>query len=123
MGAINESRSSPTRSVNYNKSLSPEEQLRKRKNSQKTRKRNARRDKRKRCGSYLLLYILIVIFLIGVTLVLSFTVFFDIKEISVNNLTVYTSEEAINACGISKGQNLLLADTEQIEKNLTSKLP
>lgn len=80
-------------------------------------KHKARR--RKRIISFFILGLLIVI--VGV--VLSLTVFFHITEIVVENSTVYSDSDIVEASGIQLQSNIFLIDAKQAASSVEKTLP
>jgi len=80
-------------------------------------KHKARR--RKRIATLIVLALLIVV--VGV--VLSFTVFFHITEIAVENSTVYSDGDIIEASGIKLQDNMFLTDAKQAASDIEKALP
>lgn len=74
-------------------------------------------------GSYLMLWICVLMLIMCVLAILSFTVFFKIKTITVEGKSDYTAQEIINASGLEKDMNLLLVSTDDINRNITQTLP
>lgn len=77
---------------------------------------------KKKSGRYTLYYVLIGIVAIIALTILSTTVLFNIGVFVVNGETVYSDEEIIEACGISKGENLLKINTGKAEERIVSNL-
>ena len=67
---------------------------------------------------YMLYYILFTIILITTFLIMSFTVFFNIKKIELTGTTSHKKSEILNLCGIKKGDNLILTNTKKAEQNI-----
>ena len=65
--------------------------------------------------------IIAVILIVGV--VLSLTVLFKTQAYEVTGVTRYSEEEIIDACGISKGENIFLAPKSAAEKRLKKQFP
>lgn len=82
------------------------------------KKRSRKRGVRK---GLLIAGLVIMSFLI--LLVLSFTVFFQIENISVADNNVYSKEEILSICTIDKGENLFLADTKKAKIKIEENLP
>lgn len=82
---------------------------------QKRRKRNKRRR--------IIFYTVIALIFILIAVILSFTVFFHVNNISVSGKTKYTSAQIIKASGINTGDNLFLIDRSKVKENIESKLP
>lgn len=65
--------------------------------------------------------IIAVVLIVGV--VLSLTVLFKTQAYEVTGVTRYSEEEIIDACGISKGENIFLAPKSAAEKRLKKQFP
>ena len=86
------------------------------------RKRMERRRKiRKR--RLITFFIVFVILLLCVGVLLSFTVFFPIDNISAKGSKIYSSKEILAECEITKGDNLFAVSRAETEKTLKKKLP
>ncbi len=68
-------------------------------------------------------FIVFIILLLCVGVVLSFTVFFPIDNISVKGSKIYSAEEILAECEISKGDNLFAVSRAETERILKKKLP
>ena len=79
--------------------------------------------KKRRRSSYLLVYIFIGIVAAIVLTVLSLTVFFPIKTVTVEGKTQYKAEEIIDSARVPMGGNLFMADLSHVEDNITAELP
>ncbi|MDE7280432.1 MAG: FtsQ-type POTRA domain-containing protein, partial [Ruminiclostridium sp.] len=77
---------------------------------------------KKKSGKYTLYYALIGIVVIIALTILSTTVLFNIGVFVVNGETIYSDEEIIEACGISKGENLLKINTGKAEERIVYNL-
>lgn len=86
------------------------------------KKRVARQKKiRKRRLTALLILFIVLLLCIGV--ILSFTVFFPIVNLSVKGSKVYSQDEIIRICDIEKGDNLFAVSRADTEKKLKEHLP
>ncbi len=86
------------------------------------RKRMERRRKlRKR--RLVAFFIVFIILLLCVGATLSFTVFFPIDNIYVNGSKIYSAEEILAECEITKGDNLFAVSRAKTENILKKKLP
>lgn len=79
--------------------------------------------KKKRKLSGFGVFLLVVFFSVVVFIVLSFTVLFPIKNITVLGNSSYSTEQIINASGISEGNNMLLISEKGISKKVSKQLP
>lgn len=68
--------------------------------------------------SFMLYYIIFAILFITVSLILCFTVFFNITEIELTGKTKYKKNEILNACKIKIGDNLILTSSKKAEKKI-----
>lgn len=59
----------------------------------------------------------------AVGLIVSLCFMFDLKEVRINGLTLYTNEQIIAVGGIENGQNLIRINTGVIEQRLVETLP
>ena len=67
---------------------------------------------------YMLYYIFFSIILITTFLILSFTVFFNIKEIEFTGKTSHKIEDILNIGGLREGDNLILTNTKKAKQNI-----
>ena len=65
--------------------------------------------------------IITVVLIVGI--VLSLTVLFKTQVYEVTGVTKYSESEIIDACGISKGQNIFLAPKRPAEKRIMNEFP
>lgn len=68
--------------------------------------------------SFMLYYIIFAILVITVSLILCFTVFFNITEIELTGKTKYKKDDILNACKIKMGDNLILTNNKKAEKKI-----
>ncbi len=68
-------------------------------------------------------FIVFIILLLCVGTVLSFTIFFPIDNLSVKGSKIYTVEEILAECDITKGDNLFAVSRTKTENILKKKLP
>ena len=83
----------------------------------KARQRKARRRRLKIC------FILFIIAALITLVIMSFTIFFPIKRISVSGSEIYSKAEIIKASGLTTKDNLFVVSEEKIENNIRKKLP
>ncbi len=76
------------------------------------------RRKRKRKRNYTLYYILLFFFLTIAGIVLSLTVFFNIKTIEVTGSSIYSTADVLPILGAKEGDNLLRLNTERLRQNV-----
>ena len=76
------------------------------------------RRKRKRKRNYTLYYILLFFILTVAGIILSLTVFFNIRTIEVTGSDLYTTEDVLPILGAEKGDNLLRIKTSQLRDNV-----
>ena len=80
------------------------------------------RRKKKRKRNYTLYYILLFFFLSVAGIVLSLTVFFNIRNIEVTGSAIYGVEDVEPLLGVQKGDNLLRINTEKIRQSVQAGL-
>lgn len=68
-------------------------------------------------------FIFFIILLLCVGIVLSFTVFFPIENLSAKGSKIYSAEEILAECEIAKGDNLFAVNRAKTENKLKRKLP
>ncbi|MGN0605006.1 MAG: cell division protein FtsQ/DivIB [Oscillospiraceae bacterium] len=85
------------------------------------RVQNSKR-KRRRQRNNSLYYLLVVLLVLGVGITLSMTLLFNISEIEVVGQSQYQIEEVIAATGLSKGDNLVKADVNEVHDNIMATL-
>ena len=68
------------------------------------------------------LYAAAAVIAVVVILVLCMTVFFNVSEVEVKGVTLYTEDQIINAGGIYEDMNLVRTDVSRAEKRLTDNL-
>lgn len=83
--------------------------------------KNKKASKKKK-GNYLLYYVLLGIVVTVVLYVLSVTVLFNITTFEIRGEVNYSDEEIIEACGITKGENLLRVNIGRAEEAIITKL-
>ncbi len=98
------------------------EALRERKNRQ-GREQNAKRKAARRKRGKILTCVLLILILITVGVCLSMTVLFRIGQIRTEGESRYSSEQIIEASGISEGVNMFSIKAEDVEKRICSQLP
>ena len=88
-------------------------------NERNTNNRNGGnvRKKRRRRKQNLSLYYTAIFFLVAVVgIILSLTVFFNVKEVIVTGNSIYTNNDIILASGIKTGDNLVRLSSSKVEK-------
>ena len=87
-----------------------------------TRKRAERQRKirKRRLKAFFVFFVLLSL---CVCVVLSFTVFFPIKNITASGSKIYSSEEIIKISGVEVGDNLFAANKNSAQKSLKKNLP
>lgn len=85
--------------------------------------RRTRRTRKRRRGSFALLYRLLAFVLICTAIALALTLFFRIRTISVSGNSRYTSEAIIEAAQVSEGDNLFLLNKYSAAERIRQKLP
>lgn len=86
------------------------------------RKRKARQ-KKARKRRRIRLTVFVSVLLLALLVVMSFTVLFPIKSISVTGSERYEEETVISECGLKKGDNILAASEKKCTQILREKLP
>lgn len=84
--------------------------------------REEKREKRKRRRKRAIKIIVFLLFLITL-IILSLTVFFKVKKVTLDGTSVYSETDIIAAAGIDEGENLFRLNREQIKRNIESKYP
>lgn len=82
---------------------------------------NQRKRKMRRRKIILRTVLTAVLLMAGI--ILALTVFFNINKITVSGDAVYSSEDIINASGISQGDNLIFLSKKKVGEAVTQKLP
>ena len=86
-------------------------------------RRGATQRARRRRRMLIIFYLLLFLFLVVAAISLSLTVLFRISRIEVRNESIYTQEEILQACAISEGENLFLADVDGARGRIETQLP
>ncbi len=81
------------------------------------------RQKRIRKRRMLFGFFFFIILSICVAIVLSFTVFFPIENLTATGSAIYTDKEILSSAGIKKGDNLLAISEKAVLNQLKKKLP
>lgn len=84
---------------------------------------NAPRKRRRRRQNLSLYYAIMIFLVVTVGIVLSLTVFFNVKEVTVIGKTIYTDNDIIVSSGINTGDNLVRLSSSKVEKKILSSLP
>ncbi len=79
--------------------------------------------KRRRRRRRVLFYTLLIFFIVMVITVLSLTVFFNIRSITVSGAAHYTSEQIVSASGLETGENMFRIDKFKAIDAIKAKLP
>lgn len=79
--------------------------------------------KRRKKRNRIIAALVVIVAVIGVTVALMLTVFFNVKEIKIIGSSVYSEEQIIYASGIMNGDNLLKMSVEDIEIRIEESLP
>ena len=108
--------------VNRNVPQQDGETLRERKNRQ-GREQNAKKNAARRKRGKILTCVLLILILITVGVCLSMTVLFRISQIRTEGESRYSSEQIIEASGISEGVNMFSVKAEDVKKRICSQLP
>lgn len=78
------------------------------------------REKQKRLRIF---YPILVLFVLAVGLVLSFTVFFHLNKVEVRGYSIYSENEVVSVSGVKDGDNLFLINRGKVKEHITEKLP
>lgn len=94
-------------------------------NMSKEEQRRAHRDERQRQNKFRMriFYIAIIVFVLIVGLVLSFTVFFHVSKVEIRGYSIYSESEIEAVSGVKKGDNLFLINQSKVKEHITEKLP
>ena len=84
------------------------------------KKQNGQRHLRRRRRNHALFYVLLAVFIAGLGIYLSLTMFFTVEEIIVEGNTRYTDEELIDSVGVKLEDNLFKIDVDRAEDKLLS---
>ena len=84
---------------------------------------NVRKKRRRRKQNLSLYYAAIFFLVVTVGIILSLTVFFNVKEVNVTGNSIYTNNDIILASGIKTGDNLIRLGSSKAEKKIVSSLP
>lgn len=87
-----------------------------------SRVKNKKRRKRSKAKG-IIMAVCAVAVVLGVTVALMLTVFFNVAVVKVVGSSIYTADEIIYASGIIQGDNLLRLPTETIEGRIEAALP
>lgn len=89
----------------------------------KAKAANNRRRKRKRRGNNALYFLLVFFLALGIGIMLSLTVFFNIESIEVEGRGRYSQTEIVATSGIAEGDNLFRIDEAKVAQQLKAKFP
>ncbi len=78
-----------------------------------------RRKRRSNLNTY---YALAVVFVAIIVLILCMTVFFNVKTINIQGVSLYTTEQILAVGGVNNGVNLIRTDTDAVETRLKNTL-
>jgi len=94
-------------------------------NMSKEEQRRAHRDERKRQNQkrMRIFYVAIIVVVLVIGLVLSFTVFFHVNKMEVRGYSIYTEGEVLGVSGVNEGDNLFLINRNKVKEHITQKLP
>lgn len=79
--------------------------------------------RRKKVRSHAISYILLILFCLAATIILSYSVFFKVESIKVVGNETYSSKEIIDLVGVNSGDSLFQINTSSGESKLKTKLP
>lgn len=85
------------------------------------RNQNSKRARRRRRNVPLYCF-LVIIFVLGIGILLSVTLFFNINKISIKGEVDYSNEDIIKMSGISIGDNMVRMDTQKIKSNILNSM-
>lgn len=86
-----------------------------------SRRDNAKRHKRRHKRNYILYYIILIFLLLVTFVTLSFTVLFNIQNVTVTANQLGLTQSVIDGTGVKIGDNLLRINTKSIEKKILAK--
>ena len=94
-------------------------------NMSKEEERALHRDERQREKQVRrrIFYPILVLFVLAVGLVLSFTVFFHLSKAEVRGYSIYSENEVVSVSGVKDGDNLFLINRGKVKEHITEKLP
>lgn len=92
-------------------------------NKTEIRRRQSKKRRLKNSVRKALIALSLFVVLIAVGVVLSLTVFFKVDTIDIAGSGVYSSEEVLNSCGITYGDNLFMIKKGECKERLTKSLP
>lgn len=85
------------------------------------RNQNSKRVRRRRRNVPLYCF-LIIIFVMGIGILLSVTLFFNINKINIKGEVDYSNEDIIRMSGISIGDNMVRMDTQKVGNNILNSM-
>ena len=85
------------------------------------RNQNSKRTRRRRRHSSMYFF-LILILVLGIGVLLSVTLFFNINKIDVKGNVDYSSQDIINVSGIGIGDNMVRLDAAKAEQNILNSM-
>lgn len=91
----------------------------------KAEERKAHRDQRKneRKLQMRIFYIALVLLIIIIGLILSFTVFFHVSKVEVRGYSIYAEDLVVSSSGVHTGDNLFLINRGKVKEHIVQKLP
>ncbi len=94
-------------------------------NMSKEEERALHRDERQREKQFRrrIFYPILVLLVLVVGLVLSFTVFFHLNKVEVRGYSIYSESEVVSVSGVKDGDNLFLINRGKVKEHITEKLP
>jgi cell division septal protein FtsQ len=84
---------------------------------------NGRRHRKKHKKNNTILYVLLMIFVLGAGIYLTFNVFFKVESFAVSGSDKYSTNQVIQATQIQTGDNLFKIDTNEVAKRISEALP
>ncbi len=91
----------------------------------KAEERKAHRDQRKneRKLQMRIFYIALILLVVIIGVILSFTVFFHVSRVEVRGYSVYAEDLVVDSSGIHTGDNLFLINRGKVKEHIVQKLP
>jgi len=91
----------------------------------KAEERKAHRDQRKneRKLQMRIFYIALILLVVIIGVILSFTVFFHVSRVEVRGYSIYAEDLVVDSSGIHTGDNLFLINRGKVKEHIVQKLP
>ncbi|MBC8570104.1 cell division protein FtsQ/DivIB [Zongyangia hominis] len=84
---------------------------------------NGRRHRKKHKKNNTILYVLLMIFVLGAGIYLTFNVFFKVESFAVSGSDKYSTNQVLQATQVNLGDNLFKIDTKVVAGRITAALP